>query len=1420
MSIKNNLILSHIVQLISLTIVIILFFFVINPGITELQKILSEKKFDIIRELEEEYEVNISYESISPIIIDSINIKNVSIQSFSGLQKIDISEVAIKFSLLNMLLTNFKSDNPPLIISSIHLKTGKIFIDFEDVDFFSKFKAGKPNNILIKPKIYIKNIDLDMNFELLVLKLDNIKGHLSSRMSKYYADIDTTITYESKLDVPFEYITGDAEVKAVLERNFIDLVSKVKLSNIYSDIGTIKDIKADLTLLNGELRIDKIDKKMDLTFIYKIPLYEMFFSIDSKSMGLEDLFVPDSTFNLFDKFDGTVFSGELSGLYSLMNRSFLYNSEGNISIPHLIKQIPLKLDFKFIGDLDYITINRLNTYTSKGYLGFNGGINLKTLFPQGNFYVRDFKLSENSIINSDFEVKVINSNFINVNFDYIESLGLKINDISSLLYIDENDISFQAISRDSGGKISLSGNYSKKENYISSSLNVQNLGINFLTNILDNDLIDKYFDNNKISFNANLNYDFNNIFYRINDFSLLDSEDNTYVELEGMGNLKEFSIENLKINIPDIEIQARIDGKVRGSEISLKIDSLINDNIYIFDLNYGHDKISITGSYGLKLDLVFGDYKYLNIEANNIPINYRGITVNPRFKIRTAILDDNSFLLSIPYFETSISHEKLIFDPFISFSADGSQEHLKLTSFRYIDKLSSLSGNIDLKKESNDNYYLNLLLSNEELESYDIKSLYSLSTKSLTVDLDIRNFLVDRLQLENVSGKVSTKFNMNGNRLQFKVNGTMSSNDLTINTKTTKIDLGFNITEKLFTLHDLQTSIDNMQFNIPLLTYNFIDGDILGRVDSIITLGESKLTTDIAIDLSVNEIDDFFNLNSDIINTVNGKLNIGSLKNNNDELFSNKGFRLFNNPSALQIYSIDKNLKIIHNHKSGKIIAKIQKPYFAALTANGTLKDGLMNISVNDIDIDGTKVESFIYANKNDDEKLIILDDLNMRGQLNLVGPIDNPIMNGLIWIDTNIGISYITDKIDPIRANIRIKDNKFTILNTDIKIGENGLLKFNGEMLFDSWLPETILVRGKIPIANKIPLEYQYNTIICETNIYTNNLVFYYDDSGTLITGEVIIEDGEFYTKFLNSTEPVETVIEENESINNISIELAVKIGANNRLYWPYRNLPIVQAKLNPNDQVLVNYKSVNNEYSIVGKLSISEGEINYSGNPFILKEGSIELDISPEQLDPYIKLVGYKTVLDDDDRQVEVFLEYEGGFFSDFEPTFSSSDASKSEEEINRLIGVAVIGEDDDLAINAWDILSENADSILNSYLARPLEEAIKKIIGFDEVKIQTSFITNISFDAEDETGYNLSEMLNNTSITIGHFVTKDFFIKGSVGTIFEDDQLQSEVDLGLTLYSPHFQLGFNLSPKLSDFVFTPEIEISIDWVLNPGK
>lgn len=1383
----------------------------------KLQSEIMERRDEIIGSIEEKTGLSIEYGSISPIIVDSIIISDLSIQSYNLKQHTEISGVIVKFSLINIILSRWKKIDPPSIISSIYLKDGSVTLDFKDKAFYRQFASGAPSNSIFKGKVFLDNIDVYLIFGSLVIKAEDTSGSLTGKYSRYYGDITTRGTYITNAKRVYKYISSDVVFKGYFSRNFKNIDSRITLKNSKSDMGVIKDLDADFQIVNGELKIKNRDKKsnLDYLYIFRIPIYENYFSITGDNFKIRDLFTPAEDFNIPNNYLDSVFSGTITGTNSLIYKTFLYSANGNvkinnIKINNIKKSISVTSNFNFIGDQDHITFRKLNLSTNIGFLAFTGGLDLHSMYPNGNFYLRNIDLGENLSINSDFRVKVINDKFINVNFDYIEGGDIKVSDISSIIYLDGQNISLQGLKRDGDGKISLSGNYNIKSKEVTSSITVNKLKLNFIDNFINSELLNNYLYSSNLSFKAGLTYGNNGFKYSISDLVLYDENEKSIVELEGQGEQSSFSIDYLKIDIPDFNMNGRVDGNIKESRIILKLDALINDNKYNFDIGIKDRIINATGSYGFKLDLALGESTYINLKTDEFPITFRDYKLKSTINLKSAIFSDDTFLISIPTFITTLKSENIPFEPYISFSADGSDKLLNILNLEYSDGTTILGGILQLKKESSGAYSAFAHLNNGDSENITIKSLISPGFENLAIDLDMNNFLLDRLHLDGLRGKISSKIIFSGTRDDFIIDGMVNTKELVLFTNSTGINFNFKVSEELLTISDFKGNINNHSFALPLLTYNYPKGDLLGKINTDFIVGGIHFKSDLALDLSLKPIANIYSIGYESFSTVNGKITVFNFMSGEDELFTNKIFRVFNNSSALQVYSLDRNLKLLYSYDSGMINARISKPYFTALNLTGVIKDGQMDVSVRDLNMDLSVIDKFLNGGT--------INSLNMYGQFNMAGPVDNPLINGLLWADAAVSLENIPAVIKPIRLNIRAVDNKITILDNSISIGDRGVLHLGGEILWDSWKPDSIVVNMNIPEYEKIPIKYQYGQIITEANLYAPELIYFQDNSGSLIHGRIVIEDGEFYTRRLNVTEEEKKVVKKGGV--GMEVDMTVEVGSKNKLYWPNKSYPVVKANLKAGDSINIKYKSVSGDFNVVGKISIVNGEVDYSGNPFILKEGEVQLDLSKNQIDPYIKILGTKTVIDDDDRQVEVLLTFEGGFFSDFKPMFSSSDPGKTDDDISRLVGIAVTG--DDLELFVFDVIDEYTTSLITA----PFEDSLKDLFGADEVKIKSGFIssllsniTNNSFDSADETGYTLSEMVSNTSLTVGYFVTDDFFTKGSVGVIYQDDEFNPDVDVGFTLYSPHFQLGFNVTPKMSDYVFEPELSLSLEWVFNPG-
>ncbi|MBN2617053.1 MAG: hypothetical protein JXR64_01935 [Spirochaetales bacterium] len=1416
MYIKNKGVFNFI-QILSLLILSFIVFIVIKPSIEKLQTEIFNKRETIIKEFEYKTGLKISYSSMSPLIVDSIKLNNLKLSSPSGINSLDIGNVTIKFNIINIILSSWKKIDPPQFLTYVTLSNGSIHLDVDDPWLLNLF-SGSGNSIsIIKTTLYAKDIDVYINNEVMGLEVNKLNGSITGRYNRYTSKLKAKVTYNSKIELPFKYITADIEASGNLSHNFSKINSIVKSKNTVSDIGTVKDLDTNIIINKDEVSIRNRDKSnLDYLFTIKINLMENYYWLKGKNIDIKDIFIPNSNFTKLDSYLGSKFTGEFSGVHDINNNFFDYSIKGNGDIK--IDQEWFSGNIYAVGDLNYLRVKKLNVSTKYGYIGFYGGIDLKKLFPQGRFYVRDLNIN-NINFDADFYTKIIDDNFVSLNFDYLKTGDLNISDIKALFFIDESSISLKALKNDKNGRISLSSKLNLESKNLSANIKVTDLNTNILNTFSQVELLTPYISGGDISCDIDFNYIEGISNYFINDFVLKDVNKNIIGELEGHGTDYNFEIDQLKITLPDIEIQSQISGNIGTEESKFTVDALFNDNKYKLNVQYSDNKITCTGSYGIDGTYIFDGSYYITLRAKDLPINYKEYSLLSTIEFKGLYQEKNSFIFSIPNLNLELTGANLPFSPKLSAVINGSNSNIEISNLILEDNIAPLNGKIEIALKGDNGYAAKGFFENKS-EKANLLANISNDFKNYDITVGLEKIILERLNITGLKGVADANFQFKGSLEEFNGTGSFIANQVQYNRSLVDLNLNAKLNENLITITNVKAIIDNNIIDLPLVTYNYKNGDIIGKIESNINVGENRVITNLTLETNIQPAENILLINNDLLSLFNGKINILSMKSNDKTFFQNKAFRFFKNRNALQVYSLDKNLKLFYSYTTGVVNGKIVKPYFMESIITGEILNNKLDLSISNINIDGSFINDFIPMD-NTAQKPVNIKQLELHGDIKISGDMDKPVINGLLWLDTNVTINYFKDEVKPTRINIRVTDNKFTVLNNNILVGDRGKIDVSGEIIFESWNIDSILLNLEIPYSGKIPIIYYYDRIVIDTSIYSSKLQFYWDNSGSLITGDLIIEEGEFYTQ-LNSVK--NSINNQNKSAKNdsagVELDMLLKFGPSNKLYWPTKSFPVVNATLNPGDQISVKYKSITDEFFVNGQLSIVSGEVDYSGKPFILKEGIVKLDISKDNIDPQISILGSKTVIDDDDRQVEVYISYDGGLFSDFKPKFSSSDATKTEEDISRLIGLAFTG--DDLGLLAFDII----DELATSYLTAPFEEGLERAIGIDDVKIKSGFISNLltnitnnSFDTGDESIYNLSEILKDSSITFGDFITDDFFIKSSVASIFENKELGVEVNLGFTLYSPHFQLGFNFIPKLNnEYVFEPELGLSLEWIYSP--
>jgi hypothetical protein len=273
------------------------------------------------------------------------------------------------------------------------------------------------------------------------------------------------------------------------------------------------------------------------------------------------------------------------------------------------------------------------------------------------------------------------------------------------------------------------------------------------------------------------------------------------------------------------------------------------------------------------------------------------------------------------------------------------------------------------------------------------------------------------------------------------------------------------------------------------------------------------------------------------------------------------------------------------------------------------------------------------------------------------------------------------------------------------------------------------------------------------------------------------------------------------------------VVTGKNVAFFYPNTPNPFIKATITENQRISFAYDHITDEFLIDGNFSFRSGEIYYFQKNFFITEGSLSLHTDAftgqSQIQPTINLRAKLTDFDAAGNRVDIFLVLRESGLTNLNPQFESI-PSKDVNEILEILGQSILPTGAYGQVNLYSVASLAAAATdvaerlgyLDASQTTQLTESIRISLGLDMFSLRSNILQNILFDALPGNTFGgvlspLARYLNNTSIFMGKYVGRQFFLQALLHLSAMD---RSKV-----------QRSF-LSPDLS-----LDLELSLDW-MNP--
>ena len=1361
----------------------------------------------------------ITYESISPSVLQYLEIRKLFITDASGNCLIKADKLRISFSLYKYFFTE---DFP---IGSVYFENSAFTYNHQkDASLIkaaseSLGSSKKGNRKLKNLEIHGRNISVfsDMKtgqFKLqkLFLNIGFSEEEISFNM-RAKASGSSFLLFDKKRNFQTELKMMGNTASDYSWYNF-----DTELVNFRSDEILLKKQNFNFNYSKGIVKIQKTKARDPFDLYAEYDTINRTVSLNGKAEN----YVPSKYVNYFSR-DKTV-SGLLKSAYSgtavlvLKLDENTYNSlsySSSLSISFHNSLIPFRNSIKtdFTGDSDHIAFSNFKAETEKGDITYTGIYDIRKNLPEGRITLKNLKAGKDIIISSDTMIKIKDSNSLILISD-TKTGNLDFKNIECFLSRKNKSISYNiSLVNKEKGFISAEGslNYSS-ELLLVSDVNISNFEINQLSAVKGNEKDNSYFfpDNTYLNSRFYAETDFKSLNLFTYNFSLNDKTGKNRISSDFTASGGNYVFYNIIIDWESYNGKGHINIEDAEDRYLINSDIFLNNESYSFKGDYIQgSSLTLTGSRSFNLSVFFDKNRtvyYLNTERFPFPMyssvpefsfNIKGETGNRGVNFQI----NNNRIYNLPFLKGDSS--------FISFSSEISETKAAVHSFAVKDNFSELNGSGDFNISRNSISGWLRAGSNDLKEEHLIMLDYSSGIYELTAEF--MNFPSERITNKSLSGDLTGTFYFKGTKTNPYYSIDMAMNSGTLLDDPFSFDLSLNASSGSMILNSLK-----MRYNL-----NRIDSasGFISRDDGNYTFtGNLFLRKGISDKGSENKIN------------LEGQIFENSFKWFSNPFFiENKGILKVDNRSAEKddfsswelAYINNENFLIFNggpgNSIEGEISRKgifdilLTKPLPVSGNFKGEIKKGIIDSSFENIKLDMKTFGSLT------DIAYFKAVSGTAAGNLKLNGPVNDPDFNGHLNV-SGVKASSVFVPVQVILPNTSfIFNGKSLTMPETLVNAEENRIRVNLDFSIDHWVPREFKINIATEPGNMLWIKHNFAMVDID-GFASGNIIIEGDEQGLLLSGDVVAKKCIITLSDENKEEKPKK-----RSSFDYEIELKITSGPGVEFYWPSVRFPVLRTFASAGEKLTIYSNTASDEYSLNGDIKIQGGEVFYFSQSFFVKEGIIVFNENETKFDPHLTARAELRERTSDSREVKISLIAEDTPLSRFSPRFESN-PPLSENEIYALLGESVYTQFGGENISFGSaLLGAGAYSTQLIGIFRPFETRMKDLLNLDLFTIRTNVLQH-AIGSEVNDDVTLSEdntpvsnpSLDNTTIFMGKYFGEYFFLEGLLSfntrdfDIYQDNDydvpdfmgMYMKSELSLEVDTPLFLMDLTLYPRIKDF------------------
>ena len=1425
---------------------------IFNPLSSYIEKLLSEKKGELIAFVGEKTGVGFDYESISPSILKHILIKKVSLYDYQTSQKIGhIENVQLEYNILSLIFADFEDVLKYIKISNAHIEIekekNKLII--EKISTLTK-KNEEEKNVEKKPPLEKEN-----NIKMLFSKMNPLEVMLE----------DCSFLLKDETERKMAKSLGGKVKKATLQLQKKECFTNISVEGAYKEYDadsfekTIREIAVSFdgngefakdfsnASLKGSIKASHSDfgktESLSLSALYK----DKIVSIGNLKTNPRNNFL--LSFNLETKeFSGNVKCTQFSpsSLFTLYNKSDLYSQFANSFITtetsfyfknryiwNFITNLKLELPSFRVGKF-YVGKTKIGTIANgrdgeikiealdfaENRLDFTlkGLYNLNTQKTYGNLNISRFLLPSKEILSSNlffsgnkYAYKV-NSSAINIASEIIENLSLSI-------LPRNNKYDFILSFEDEGGFYAFDGALTMAKNKfldLHATLDSVRLAsvLAIAKTITDKAgsiplSIAKIIEETQVTTECYISTDFKNYSYNFVQVVFASTaQDALYTTFQLNGNNSSISLEKINFVANKIDLTGRAQAFFENGSAAIDAFFSINSIAYNISAIYVDKNLSIYGDYGITINMFLKDEMLKGAFVVNelpIPIIDSVLSLDARFELFS--LQNWNFecdMLKLSRGQDLLSASGM-YD--IEMKGVGDQNGVLFNEIRLITHDLPLMGTLSLSFDKLSQYSKNSHINiNLELQNDTTRESFIAKTELIFSD---KIYVDGKVLFDNIALMRFFQGQTIRNAITAELNFLGSVDDFFVKLDVASINYGQKgqdiVLKGVFSADDREIRIDTCSASWASHKITDIEGSLspfeaLGNLSLYYTgeLGAKNIKTELNLiysggNKSILGQESIFKALTRLTSNFNIEAMFSSLEYGDAVNVEKMHAVLVKEPGVLAISAGNSDEVYGVYLDDGTVSVHIDESLPIRCNIDGKVTNEEINLNCLAINIDIPLVWNMLPF-----LDIVTFEAGAVRGDLKILGSAKEPqFYSDLKCVAVEATSQYYAPELyGPVDIDVKLEGSTLTVPYTIVN-GPSTKLYATVHSEFTGWIPsETVIKCGTL--KGGLGLMKTKNIAFHSDGYASGDIVMTITPGDFYLTGDATFNNGFFSIPFGD----LHKLSNNSKKSGNMTfrMNLNVNLGKKAEYRWPNNDIPILRALIPSEKPIQLSLDTSVGYFDIKGASTIRGGEVFYVKRNFYIREGNVFFASTPQGFEPLVSLRAEIRDKDEGGEPIKIILTAKEQSLENFNPKMETY-PPRSEAAVMQILGQVAIGNvsKENFLQTA---LTTATDLVAQIGVFKKTESKIRDFLHVDTFSIRTLLLQNAVFGnlfkANTDTPLTVGNYFDNTSVYIGKYF-------GS--------QIYADALLHLDYYDPLLAKGgVARKPVYGNLLFMPELGLEM--------